>query len=121
MRHIEFHVERIATQVVVRITDDGPGLPKRVTKSLQGRFAGRLLPAATAMALRSRAELAERNGGTLELTSADAGTTFTLALAALPLRSVKEGPVDALARAAGGEEAEHCRGQRVAGSTRRLS
>jgi len=79
--HITLLVERTGTTVTVRIADDGPGLPKPVRKNLfraqQSSTGG------NGLGLSIARELAERNGGVLQLAESARGTTFVLELAGL--------------------------------------
>jgi signal transduction histidine kinase len=93
MSNLEFLVERSAAMVAVRIADDGPGLPKAVRERLFSRLSGRFATSGNGFGLAIARELAERNGGTLELGEVRSGTSFTLALPALAMKSVGDGPV----------------------------
>lgn len=90
---IEFTVERAAATVVVRVADDGPGLPKPVRTQLFNRPDGRFDTNANGFGLAIARELAERNGGTLEYSPAATGTSFTLVLSALASVSTSMSPV----------------------------
>ena len=79
---VDITVERRGATVVVRIADDGPGLPAKVRQNLF-----RPAPSSTdgrGIGLTIARELAERNGGMLELAPCDRGTTFALELPAAP-------------------------------------
>ena len=92
MNRLEFIPERHAATIAVRIVDDGPGLPHEVRERLFTGDAGRFSTRLNGYGLAIARELAERNGGTLELASADCGTTFVLAL---PVLAVVEARQDA--------------------------
>jgi len=64
--------------VVVRIADDGPGLPKTVRDRLFRRQ--RSGTGGSGLGLSLARELAERNGGVLRLVESARGTTFVLEL-----------------------------------------
>ena len=79
---VDITVERSDATVTVRIADDGPGLPAAIRKTL-------FRPGASAtggggIGLAIARELAERNGGVLELARSGKGTTFALELPAAP-------------------------------------
>jgi signal transduction histidine kinase len=78
IRRIELAVERKGASVRLRIADDGPGLPEAVRANLFRR--GTSESGSTGYGLSIARELAERNGGMLELADIGAGTTFTLDL-----------------------------------------
>jgi signal transduction histidine kinase len=92
LSQLHFTVERSAATVVIAIADDGPGLPKEIRNNLFGRPVGRFATSANGFGLAIARELAERSGGTLEY-NGGVGTTFTLVLTALTMRSVKDSPV----------------------------
>jgi signal transduction histidine kinase len=84
------------TQVVVRtegagerallvVTDDGPGVPEEHAERIFDRFYRVEGPQASGsgLGLAIARELAERMGGTVELSTVDGRTTFTLALPAV--------------------------------------
>jgi len=82
IRTVDITVERRDATVVIRIADDGPGLPAAIRRNLF-----RSGPSATGgggIGLAIARELAERNGGVLELALSHKGTTFDLALPAAP-------------------------------------
>ena len=83
--HVTLLVERVGTTVTVRVADDGPGLPKAVRANLFRPQASAM--GGTGIGLVIARELAERNGGVLQLADSARGTTFLLeltGLAALP-------------------------------------
>jgi signal transduction histidine kinase len=78
MTHVTVLVERNDATVVVRIADDGPGLPKAVRDRLFRRQ--RSGTGGSGLGLSLARELAERNGGVLRLVESARGTTFVLEL-----------------------------------------
>jgi len=78
MTHVTVLVERNDATVVVRIADDGPGLPKTVRDRLFRRQ--RSGTGGSGLGLSLARELAERNGGVLRLVESARGTTFVLEL-----------------------------------------
>jgi signal transduction histidine kinase len=64
----------------VRIADDGPGLPQDVRARL---FRAQSDASGHGLGLSIARELAERNGGVLDLVETARGTTFVLELSAL--------------------------------------
>jgi signal transduction histidine kinase len=78
MRKVRISVERAATCVSVRISDNGPGLPKAI-KARLFRSPG-ANARATGFGLAIARELAERNGGNLSFADRAKGTTFLLEL-----------------------------------------
>ena len=93
MSELEFIVERTAATVVVRIADDGPGLPKAVRSRLFSHPAARFATTGNGYGLAIARELAERNGGMLELEPTAQGTAFVLTLSGLVMTPVKSSPV----------------------------
>lgn len=74
---IRFSVARSEAGLAIRVSDDGPGLPKTIKAKLfhmptEGRTNG--------FGLAIARELAERNGGGLSLLAGAVGTTFLLEL-----------------------------------------
>jgi signal transduction histidine kinase len=92
LRSVDVAVERTDGTIVVRVADDGPGLPASVRKQL---FRASVASAkGSGLGLSIARELAERSGGTLRLARSAKGTTFVLELpAAAALAVAKEGPV----------------------------
>jgi len=92
LRSVDVTVERTDGTIVVRVADDGPGLPASVRKQLFR--AGVASANGSGLGLSIARELAERSGGTLRLTPSAKGATFMLELpAAATLAVAKEGPV----------------------------
>jgi signal transduction histidine kinase len=92
LRSIDIAVERTDGTIVVRVADDGPGLPASVRKQL---FRAAVASAkGSGLGLAIARELAEMSGGTLRLAPSAKGATFVLELpAAAAVAAVKEGPV----------------------------
>ena len=92
LKAVDVSLERAAGSVVVRIADDGPGLPASVRKQLFRANAPS--PDGSGVGLAIARELAERNGGTLRLAPSAKGATFALDIpAAAAVAAPKEGPV----------------------------
>jgi signal transduction histidine kinase len=69
--------------VVVRIIDDGPGMPERARERLFRPFAGSASSGGAGLGLAISRELAQANGGVLDLVdTSPKGTTFELRLPA---------------------------------------
>jgi signal transduction histidine kinase len=91
LRSVDIAVERTDGTIVVRVADDGPGLPASVRKQL---FRGGVASAkGSGLGLAIARELAEMSGGTLRLARSAKGATFVLELPAAAVAAVKEGPV----------------------------
>jgi signal transduction histidine kinase len=88
---VDISVARAAATVVVRVADDGPGLPATVRKRLFRPNASS--SGGSGIGLAIARELAERNGGMLELARSAKGTTFVLELPAAPAAMSCEGQV----------------------------
>ena len=88
LKIVDISVERAGATVVVRIADDGPGLPAAVRKQL---FRPGVSSIGGGLGLAIARELAEQNGGMIELADSAKGTTFVLEFPAAAAR--KEGPV----------------------------
>jgi signal transduction histidine kinase len=74
---------REGDETVVRIIDDGPGLNERAKTRLFQPFAGSASPGGAGLGLAISRELAQANGGVLELAATGPdGTTFELRLPA---------------------------------------
>ena len=73
--------QRDGPQLVLRIADNGPGVPERAQSRLFQPFAGSTRPGGTGLGLAISQELAQANGGTLSLlrTSSE-GAVFELRL-----------------------------------------
>jgi signal transduction histidine kinase len=68
-------------QIVLRISDNGPGVPERAQTRLFQPFSGSTRPGGTGLGLAISQELAQANGGSLTLSSTSAeGAVFELRL-----------------------------------------
>ncbi|MCA0199707.1 MAG: HAMP domain-containing histidine kinase [Proteobacteria bacterium] len=73
--------DREADQAVIRVADNGPGLPKRTLENLFVPFAGSTRTGGAGLGLPIARELIRVQGGDLELAStSSAGTTFVIRL-----------------------------------------
>lgn len=80
IHHVTIALTRSGSDVTIRVSDDGPGLPKSVRARLfrpQSRASGE---ETNGFGLMISRELAERNGGMLRLAECAKGTTFILEL-----------------------------------------
>ena len=80
MTHVTLLIERSGATVKVRIADDGPGLPVTVRTKLFRRQKS--ATGGSGIGLSIARELAEQNGGVLQLAESARGTTFVLELPA---------------------------------------
>jgi signal transduction histidine kinase len=100
LRRVDISVETEGAVTVVRIADDGGGLPAHVLASLFR--APKATDAVNGHGLAIARELAERNGGMLTCKTSRKGTIFRLELAACMAIRIAEGPVTrSLGRRAG--------------------
>jgi signal transduction histidine kinase len=90
LKTVDVSVERSDASIVLRIADDGPGLPASVRKQLFR--AGVPSSGGSGLGLSIARELAEQNGGTLRLAPSARGATFVLELPAAAA-ATREGPV----------------------------
>jgi signal transduction histidine kinase len=90
LKTVDVSVERSEASIVLRIADDGPGLPASVRKQLFR--AGVPSSGGSGLGLSIARELAEQNGGTLRLAPSPKGATFLLELPAAATVT-REGPV----------------------------
>ena len=75
--------ERTEELVRIRLSDDGPGLPKRAREHLFTPFAGTVRPGGTGLGLAIAREIMVAHRGDLRLAeSGDAGTAFDLEMPA---------------------------------------
>jgi signal transduction histidine kinase len=88
LKTVDISVERAGATVVVRIADDGPGLPAAVRKQL---FRPGVSSIGGGLGLAIARELAEQNGGMIELAESAKGTTFVLEFPAAA--ASRDGPV----------------------------
>jgi signal transduction histidine kinase len=80
---LDFHLEHLKALTLLRITDNGPGISPQARAQL---FRTASTPHTNAMngyGLLIARDLAERNGGTLQLAEVPAGTQFVLTLLSL--------------------------------------
>jgi signal transduction histidine kinase len=89
LRKLNVSIGRDGTMVVVRIADDGPGLPAAVRKVLFKPNEG----AVSGQGLAIVRELVERSGGTIRLEPTARGTAFVVTLPAFATMLVRESPV----------------------------
>ena len=80
MTNVTLLIERSGATVKVRIADDGPGLPATVRANLFRRQKS--ATGGSGIGLSIARELAEQNGGVLQLAKSARGTTFVLELPA---------------------------------------
>jgi len=78
MTHVTLLIERDGAMVMVRIADDGPGLPKAVRSNLFRRQISST--GGGGIGLSIARELAERNGGVLQHVGSARGAAFVLEL-----------------------------------------
>src|SRR5262249_38610727 len=102
LKTVDISVERAAATVTVRIADDGPGLPPTIRRHLFRPAAAS--PVGGGIGLAIARELAEQNGGTLELARSAKGTTFVLELPAPVPGAIKQ---DVLTRSLGRRVPHH--------------
>lgn len=95
MTYVAVEIEHQAKTVVVRIVDDGPGLPKAVRSTLFRRTASGT--GGSGFGICIARELAERNGATLRLGATSKGTTYVLELAGFG--AIVNAPAQASSRA----------------------
>jgi signal transduction histidine kinase len=81
MTNVTLLIERSGGILKVRIADDGPGLPAAVQTNLFRRQKSRT--GGSGIGLSIARELAEQNGGVLQLAESARGTTFVLELPAM--------------------------------------
>lgn len=81
MTFVAIDIEYEASMVCVRITDDGPGLPKAIKSRLFRQTAS--TTGGSGMGIAIARELAERNGATLRHDDGAKGTRYVLELAGL--------------------------------------
>ena len=96
---LDFHLEGVKALTLLRITDNGPGISPRARMQL---FRSAPNSSAThGHGLLIARELAERNGGTLQLAEAAAGTQLVLTLSSL-------GAIDSATTRSLGQRATSC-------------
>ena len=79
--HVRVTLTETPGETLLRLTDNGPGLPERVRERLFQPFAGSGRPGGTGLGLAIARELAQGHGGDLTLvTTGPTGTSFELRL-----------------------------------------
>lgn len=82
---VEVSMEAVGGASLIRISDDGPGVPERIRERLFQPFAGSGRPDSTGLGLAIARELAQGHGGDLTLSVTGAqGTVFELRLPGAP-------------------------------------
>lgn len=82
---VEVSMEAVGGASLIRISDDGPGVPERIRERLFQPFAGSGRPDSTGLGLAIARELAQGHGGDLTLSVTGAqGTVFELRLFGAP-------------------------------------
>ena len=80
---LDFHLESVKALTLLRITDNGPGISPQARIQLFRRASAPDSSATKGHGLLIARELAERNGGTLQLAEMPTGTQFVLTLSSL--------------------------------------
>jgi signal transduction histidine kinase len=82
---VEVSMEAVGGASLIRISDDGPGVPERIRERLFQPFAGSGRPDSTGLGLAIARELAQGHGGDLTLSvTGERGTVFELRLPGAP-------------------------------------
>lgn len=82
---IEVSLEAVGGSSLIRVSDNGPGVPERIRARLFQPFAGSGRPDSTGLGLAIARELAQGHGGDLSLSvTGDQGTVFELRLPDAP-------------------------------------
>jgi signal transduction histidine kinase len=82
---IEVSLEAVGGASLIRISDNGPGVPERIRERLFQPFAGSGRPDSTGLGLAIARELAQGHGGDLSLSiTGEKGTVFELRLPGAP-------------------------------------
>ena len=68
--------------IVLRIADNGPGVPPRARDNLFQAFRGSVNPGGTGLGLAITAELVRLHGGMIALDRSEIGAVFTVSLPA---------------------------------------
>jgi signal transduction histidine kinase len=82
MNYVSIEIARAGSAVAVRISDDGPGLPKSIQTKMFRRQHG-IENGGNGFGIAIARELAERNGSTLRLVDGAKGTNYVLELPGL--------------------------------------
>lgn len=78
-------MEAVGGSCLIRVSDDGPGVPERMRERLFQPFAGSGRPDSTGLSLAIARERAQRHGGDLTLSvTGEQGTVFELRLPGVP-------------------------------------
>jgi signal transduction histidine kinase len=77
---LDFHLEGVRALTLLRITDNGPGMSPQARMQLFRTVSTPNSSATNGHGLLISRDLAERNGGTLQLAEVPAGTQFVLML-----------------------------------------
>jgi signal transduction histidine kinase len=80
---LDFHLEHLKALTLLRITDNGPGISPQARAQLFRTASAPHTNATNGHGLLIARDLAERNGGTLQLVEVPAGTQFVLTLSSL--------------------------------------
>jgi len=75
---LDFHLESLKALTLLRITDNGPGISREARMQLFRTASAPDFTATSGHGLLIARDLAERNGGTLQLAEVPAGTQFVL-------------------------------------------
>jgi signal transduction histidine kinase len=87
---VEVSMEAVGGASLIRISDDGPGVPERIRDRLFQPFAGSGRPDSTGLGLAIARELAQGHGGDLTLSvTGERGTVFELRLPGAPPPKVR--------------------------------
>jgi signal transduction histidine kinase len=87
---VEVSLETVGGSSLIRISDNGPGVPERIRERLFQPFAGSGRPDSTGLGLAIARELAQGHGGDLSLSvTGDQGTVFELRLPGAPKPKVR--------------------------------
>jgi signal transduction histidine kinase len=90
---VEVSVEALGGASLIRIADNGPGVPERIRERLFQPFAGSGRPDSTGLGLAIARELAQGHGGDLALSvTGPQGTVFELRLPAPQIKAVSPPP-----------------------------
>ena len=98
---LDFHLEGVKALTLLRITDNGPGISPQARMQLFRPLSAPNSSATHGHGLLIARELAERNGGTLQLAQAAAGTQLVLTLSSL-------GAIDSATTRSLGQRATSC-------------
>ncbi|AMJ63269.1 sensor histidine kinase [Bosea sp. PAMC 26642] len=77
---LEIKAQRLDGVVLLRVADNGPGVPERARANLFQAFRGSVSPGGTGLGLAIAAELVRLHGGTIELEPSAVGAVFKVTL-----------------------------------------